>query len=57
MACGGLDTLPHNGAVITLLGVCGLTHKESYVNIGMLTVVIPLISCAVIIILGTFGIC
>ena len=57
VACGGLDTLPHNGAVITLLGVCGLTHKESYVNIGMLTVVIPLISCAVIIILGTFGIC
>lgn len=56
VACGGLDTLPHNGAVITLLGITGLTHKESYKNIGMCTVVIPLIACAVIILLGTFGI-
>ena len=30
MASGGMDTLPHNGAVITLLMVCGLTHKQSY---------------------------
>ena len=28
MASGGMDTLPHNGAVITLLAVCGLTHKD-----------------------------
>uniref|UniRef100_UPI00055046E3 GntP family permease n=1 Tax=Clostridiisalibacter paucivorans TaxID=408753 RepID=UPI00055046E3 len=42
MACGGLDTLPHNGAVITLLGITGLTHKESYADLGMCTVVIPL---------------
>ncbi|MHB9029853.1 MAG: GntP family permease, partial [Candidatus Latescibacterota bacterium] len=37
MASGGLDTLPHNGAVITLLAVCGLTHKQSYLDIGMIT--------------------
>lgn len=30
MASGGFDSLPHNGAVITLLAICGLTHKESY---------------------------
>jgi hypothetical protein len=30
MASGGMDTLPHNGAVITLLAVTGLTHRESY---------------------------
>ena len=30
MAAGGLDTLPHSGAVITLLAICGLTHKQSY---------------------------
>ena len=30
MASGGMDTLPHNGAVITLLAVTGLTHKQSY---------------------------
>ena len=40
LACGGLDSLPHNGAVITLLAVCGLTHKESYADIGVTTVVI-----------------
>lgn len=40
LACGGLDSLPHNGAVITLLAVCGLTHKESYLDIGITTVVI-----------------
>jgi len=56
MACGGLDTLPHNGAVITLLGITGLTHKDSYADLGMCTVVIPLIATAVAIIAATFGI-
>jgi len=37
MASGGMDTLPHNGAVITLLAVCGLTHKESYKDIFAVT--------------------
>ncbi|MBP3816073.1 MAG: GntP family permease [Firmicutes bacterium] len=53
---GGFDTLPHNGAVITLLNVTGMTHRESYVNIGMCTVVIPTIAAVVIIILGSMGI-
>ncbi len=56
VACGGLDTLPHNGAVITLLGITGMSHKSSYANIGMCTVVIPAIACVVIIILGSLGI-
>jgi H+/gluconate symporter-like permease len=30
VATGGLDTLPHNGAVITLLGICGMTHRQAY---------------------------
>jgi H+/gluconate symporter-like permease len=34
-----MDTLPHNGAVITLLAVCGLTHRESYRHIFVLTIV------------------
>lgn len=38
MASGGMDTLPHNGAVITLLAVCGLTHKDSYGDIFMITI-------------------
>ena len=37
MASGGMDTLPHNGAVITLLAVTGLTHRESYKDIFALT--------------------
>ena len=37
MASGGMDTLPHNGAVITLLAVTGLTHKQSYKDIFMIT--------------------
>lgn len=42
MSAGGLDTLPHCGAVITLLAVCKLTHKESYLDIAAMTVVIPI---------------
>lgn len=56
IACGGLDSLPHNGAVITLLAVCGLTHKKSYFDIMIVSVVIPLIALAVSIILGSMGI-
>ena len=37
MASGGMDTLPHNGAVITLLSVTGLTHRQSYKNIFAIT--------------------
>jgi len=37
MASGGMDTLPHNGAVITLLAVCGLTHRVSYGDIFAVT--------------------
>jgi H+/gluconate symporter-like permease len=54
MASGGLDSLPHNGAVITLLIICGLTHKQSYLDIGIVTVVIPLISLALVIGLAGF---
>lgn len=37
MASGGMDTLPHNGAIITLLAVTGLTHKQSYKDIFAIT--------------------
>ncbi len=45
MSCTGLDTLPHNGAVITLLAITGMTHKESYLDICVCTVIITT-SCA-----------
>jgi H+/gluconate symporter-like permease len=39
MASGGMDTLPHNGAVITLLAVTGLTHRQAYRDIFAITVI------------------
>jgi H+/gluconate symporter-like permease len=53
MASGGLDSLPHNGAVISLLIICRLTHKQSYFDIGVVTVVIPLIALALVIALAS----
>jgi H+/gluconate symporter-like permease len=37
MASGGMDDLPHNGAVITVLAVTGLTHRQSYRDIFVIT--------------------
>jgi len=51
MASGGMDTLPHNGAVITLLAVTGLTHRESYREIFAVTVIKTL---AVFFVIGVF---
>lgn len=56
IASGGFDALPHNGAVITLLGICGLTHRQSYKDIGVVAVLIPVVALVAVIILGTlFG--
>ena len=51
MASGGMDTLPHNGAVITLLMVCGLTHKQSYKDIFAVTVIKTM---AVFVVIATY---
>ncbi|NHN77189.1 GntP family permease [Azotobacter chroococcum] len=51
MASGGMDTLPHNGAVITLLAVTGLTHREAYKDIFGITLIKTL---AVFVVIGTF---
>jgi len=53
---GTLDSLPHNGAVVTLLAVCGSTHRKSYFDMVMANIVGPIIALVVVIILGsTFG--
>ena len=49
LSCGGLDTLPHNGAVITLLIICGATHKQSYWDIAMVSVIGPILSTSIVI--------
>jgi len=51
MASGGMDTLPHNGAVITLLAVTGLTHRQSYKDIFAITCIK---TAAVFVVIGTF---
>ena len=56
MGSGTLDSLPHNGAVVTLLAVCGSTHRESYFDIVMVAVVGALLALVAVIGLGTvFG--
>lgn len=56
MSSGGLDTLPHNGAVITMFIICGLTHRQSYADLGMVTLVIPFSTVIVITtLLSIFG--
>ncbi len=56
IATGGLDALPHNGAVITLLAICKLTHRQSYFDIFVVAVLAPLVALAVVVTLGTlFG--
>lgn len=52
MASTGFDSLPHNGAIITLLLVCGLTHRESYKDIFAVTVIVPVIGLFFVIALG-----
>lgn len=56
LASGGLDTLPHNGAVLTLLTVTGLTHKDSYIDVMVTSLVMPIIASIPAIILGSIGI-
>lgn len=54
LSSGGLDTLPHNGAVITTLAICGLTHKESYKDIFVTSVVIPIFTTFIVVMLTSF---
>jgi H+/gluconate symporter-like permease len=56
IGAGTLDSLPHNGAVVTLLAVCGSTHRESYFDIVMVSIVGGLLALVAVIGLGTaFG--
>jgi H+/gluconate symporter-like permease len=56
IGAGSLDSLPHNGAVVTLLAVCGATHKQSYFDIVMVGIVSALLALLAVIVLGSaFG--
>ncbi len=51
LACLGLDSLPHNGLVVTALDVTGVSHKEGYAPIGVVTCIIPLVSLVFLLVL------
>jgi H+/gluconate symporter-like permease len=53
ISAGTLDSLPHNGAVVSLLAVCGLTHRESYSDIVMVAIVGAVVALVVVILLGS----
>jgi H+/gluconate symporter-like permease len=56
IAAGTLDSLPHNGAVVSLLAVCGLTHRESYFDMVMVGIVGAILALLAVIVLGSmFG--
>ena len=57
VAAGGLDSLPYNGATITVLALVGMTHKESYLDMFVVSVVIPLIAAFALAALASMGIC
>jgi H+/gluconate symporter-like permease len=56
LASGGLDTLPHNGAVLTLLAITGMTHKDSYIDICVTSLILPIVASIPAIILASLGI-
>ncbi len=53
IGAGTLDSLPHNGAVVTLLAVCGSTHRESYLDIVVVAIVGAIIALVAVIALGS----
>ncbi len=56
MASGGMDTLPHNGAIITLLFITGLTHRQAYRDIFALTLLKTSVTFIVIAAYYLFGV-
>ena len=50
---GTLDSLPHNGAVVTLLSVCGSTHRDSYKDIFVVGILGPIVALVLVIALGS----
>ncbi len=56
IGAGTLDILPHDGAVVSLLAICGSTHRENYLDIVMVAIVGAVLALVAMILLGTvFG--
>ena len=53
IGAGTLDSLPHNGAIVTLLAVCGCKHKESYLDIVIVAILGAILALVAVIALGS----
>ena len=52
ISSGALDSLPHNGYVVTTLrGICKESYAAAYPAVGMLTVIVPALGTALAIVL------
>ena len=56
LASAGIDTVPHSGALVTVISVCGLTHKESYYDVFMLMIFKTFVAFGFILLYSLFGI-
>lgn len=56
MAAGGFDSLPHCGAVVAMLTITQLTHREAYRDVGVITVVIPVIATLLVMAAAALGV-
>ncbi len=56
ISSGALDSLPHNGYVVTTIrAICGETHRQAYGPMGALTVIVPLGGLALALLLFALG--
>ncbi len=51
IASGALDSMPHNGYIVTLLNICGCSHKEGYLPLFKLTVILPAVGTVLAVLL------
>lgn len=56
IACGGLNTMPHDGAVVTYLSYCKIPHKRGYYDMFIVAGAIPVLANVLAVILGSLGI-
>ena len=52
ISAGTLDSLPHNGAVVTLLAVSGMKHGDSYRDLAIVSIIGGLLALVAVIVLG-----
>ncbi|WP_273130730.1 GntP family permease [Metabacillus sp. HB246100] len=57
ISSGALDSLPHNGYVVTTVrAICGESHQDAYNPVGALTVIVPLLGVILAIVLFSLGV-